>query len=1072
MRLAPVMLLAACLWSIHAYAQTTQGLISGQVRDRSTGRPIVGAKVQAVGSLDSTMRETSSNEDGYYWLTQLSPATYRIAVAAPQFQSREIYELVLPVAGYLDVGFDMRPLSDVWELGYYNTVFLRNELVLPFFGPDVDAGYFSYLPPDSASSGQFEPSVSEVLDPRLIEQLPLAGRDVYSALVLLPGVTSDTATVRSLGLSVDGQRPTSSDFLLDGFDNNNHVTTGSLSLPPEAVEEYRVSTNNFSAEYGGTTGYIANAVTRRGGLQWHGTLYGNLEDRVLDANTFQHNATGIPQPSNREIQSGFWVGGPLPWKGFFAAAAFEYFHSHSFGDPLSLPMPTLQFVNSLPSGSAAARLFQLHPAAEYAPAADGDAGYVSFLPPINLTRWTGLTRFDYEPSGRQHVLLRIAPVQLDRPDFIWTPYGEGGLNQSSTSVAVNVTSAWSARFSTDFRAGFEADSLGWNLADRDLPAVSFSGGPLLPGSSSGFYYDGPAYHDRSHAFGAGGSLIWSLGRHVLKAGATFSTRTLHDTFAIEPHGFYFFPDEASFRNDQPSQLELPLSNLGLQSGTFTAPTSGRYRYNIFSGFFQEDFRATPNLTLNAGVRYEWYGAPQILSGTLDATLASVDGDLRQNIASAALVPAGSEVFHMQSGGWAARAAAAYAPPIFKQRVVFRGGYGMFYDPLYDNLWSSATANDIALADFGAPCNFSGNYLTKAPVLSSQCLAGTSNFLNLTTFAPLRLALVHSFFAGAQARLSNSWALEVNGIGSFGSGLITTDVINRDTGEGRPNPALPDVYYRTNQGQSQYSALTVSARYQSARAGARIFYTWSRSIDNQSDPLLGDFFDLGSSNQTDRSAKNYYGAFTLPNDPGADRADSDFDQRQNFVAFGYWEPPALSKKGLAALSRNWRMSGVFVARSGLPYSVYAGVQNCEPICNTRADLVNPALLRAAPQPVPGGLQLLNPAAFAVPPDGVNGNTGRNEFTGPGFWNIDVSLGRRFPLSRFGERSSLELRADAFNVTNHANLQAPANYLGVDPAFLIPGFGSALYGRTSNPGFPALTPFVENARQVQILLRFDF
>ncbi|HTC35659.1 MAG TPA: carboxypeptidase regulatory-like domain-containing protein [Bryobacteraceae bacterium] len=1072
MRIAAMAFSAFCLLGIHASAQSTQALITGQVRDRTTGRPIGEAIVRADSSDDAVPRGASTNNDGHYWLAELPPATYRIRVTAPGYQAREIYDLAVTVAGYLDINFDLRSLRDVWESGYNHSVIFPDEAVIPFFGPDVAPGYSIELRPDTGTTGQLEPSISEVLDPRLIEQLPLAGRDVYSALVLLPGVTSDTATVRSLGLSDNGQRPTSSDFLLDGVENNNHVTTGSLPLPPEAVDEYRVSTNNFSAEYGGTSGYIANAVTRRGGNAWRGILYGNFEDRFLDANTFQHNANGIPQPPYHETQSGFWVGGPLPWKGLFAAASFEYFNSHSYADPLTLYMPTLQFVDSLPAGSTAARLFQLHPATQYAPASDGDAGNVSFLPPVNLTQWTGLTRLDYEPSGSQHVSIRVAPVRLQRPDFIWTPYGDGGLNQSSNSVAANLTSVWSSRFTSEFTAGWEGDSLGWNLADSDLPAVSFSAGPLLPGSSSGFYYDGPGYHDRSHSLSAGGTLIWALGKHILKAGGKFSTRSLHDSFAIEPHGFYTFPDGASFAMDQPSELELPLSRLGILSGTFTAPTSGNYRYTDSSGFVQEDFRATPNLTLNAGVRYEWYGAPQILSGTLDATLAAPGGDLRENIANATLVPAGSEVFHMQSGGWAARVAASYAPPVFKQRVVFRGGYGMFYDPLYDNLWSSASSNDIALADFGAPCNFSGNYLASPPGLNKQCFQGTSDFLNLTTFVPLRLPLVHSFFLGSQTRLSNSWTLEVNGIGSIGSGLITTDVINRDQGQGPPNPALPDVYYRTNQGESQYSALTVSARYQSAHAMARVFYTWSRSIDNQSDPLLGDFFDLGFSNQTDRSGKTYYGAFTLENNPNADRADSDFDQRQNLVAFGYWEPPGFSGKGIAALSRNWRMSGTFVVRSGLPYSVYAGVQNCQPICNTRAGLVNPALLHSAPQAVPGGVQLLNPAAFAIPPDGVNGSTGRNEFTGPGFWNIDFSLGRRFPLTRLSEHASLELRADAFNVMNHANLQAPANYLGVVPTFLNSDFGSALYGRTSNPGFPALTPFVENARQVQILVRFEF
>src|SRR6267142_630341 len=184
-----------------ARAQSTEGLITGRVRDRSSGRPIVGAKVEALSPLVQARREVDSNGHGYYYLPQLSPGIYQITVTMDQYQTREVHNLVLPVAGYLQIDFDLRPLHDVWELGYYRTLILRNELILPFYGPDVDPAYVSHLDPSLGATGQFEPSVSEVIDPRLIDKLPLAGRDVYSALVLLPGVTSDAATVRSLGLS-------------------------------------------------------------------------------------------------------------------------------------------------------------------------------------------------------------------------------------------------------------------------------------------------------------------------------------------------------------------------------------------------------------------------------------------------------------------------------------------------------------------------------------------------------------------------------------------------------------------------------------------------------------------------------------------------------------------------------------------------------------------------------------------------------------------------------------------------------------------------------------------------------
>ena len=133
--------------------------------------------------------------------------------------------------------------------------------------------------------------MSQVIDPVLIRELPLAGRDVYAALATQPGVASDAPTGRGLGLSVNGQRPSSTNFMLDGVENNNYLLSGPLTrVAPEAVQEYRISTNNFSAEYGRTAGVVANAVTRSGGAAWHGIAYLFLKNEWLNANDFQRNA--------------------------------------------------------------------------------------------------------------------------------------------------------------------------------------------------------------------------------------------------------------------------------------------------------------------------------------------------------------------------------------------------------------------------------------------------------------------------------------------------------------------------------------------------------------------------------------------------------------------------------------------------------------------------------------------------------------------------------------------------------------------------------------------------------------
>ena len=179
-------------------------------------------------------------------------------------------------------------------------------------GPDVDTSRTSFIEAPRGAQGALEATISGVIDPREVRDLPLAGRDLYATLSTQGGVTSDATTARSLGLSANGQRPTSSSFYLDGVQNNNFLVTGPLaSVAPEAVQEYRVSTNNFSAEYGGTTGYVANAVTRAGGNQWHGIGYFYMNDRTLNANGFQQNRLGFDKAGHRERQPGFQTGGPI-----------------------------------------------------------------------------------------------------------------------------------------------------------------------------------------------------------------------------------------------------------------------------------------------------------------------------------------------------------------------------------------------------------------------------------------------------------------------------------------------------------------------------------------------------------------------------------------------------------------------------------------------------------------------------------------------------------------------------------------------------------------------------------------
>jgi hypothetical protein len=229
-----------------------------------------------------------------------------------------------------------------------------------------------------------------------------------------------------------------------------------------------------------------------------------------------------------------------------------------------------------------------------------------------------------------------------------------------------------------------------------------------------------------------------------------------------------------------------------------------------------------------------------------------------------------------------------------------------------------------------------------------------------------------------------------------------------------------------------------------------------------------FTQIGSN-----SSRTDFAAFSRQFDSRGDRGNSDFDQRHNLVFFSIWDlPPVLAGSKAGWLFRDWQFSQLAAFRSGFPYSVRAPIgfdfDNPAILYNGRADVIDPKHA-ALPKPVsvPGGERLLNRAAFAQSPDGVQGNTGRNAFRGPGLYNIDISLSRSFPLRWLGEAGRLSFRADAFNFLNHSNLNNPQPFINQTD------FGVARFGRQGlASGFPAVSPLNETARQVQLILRLEF
>jgi hypothetical protein len=1076
----PALLTLAVLIGISGLrAQTTQGLISGRILDSVSGQPVAGASVSYSSASLSASGTLHSDAAGYYFLPLLSAGTYNIRAGGDKYQPQELQQLELPVAGRIQLDFRLRPLSDVWESGQYRSVFLPGaKTIVTLYGPDVDPSRSGTFEAVKGQRGTLDTSASYVIDPAEIGDLPLLGRDVYAMLVSLPTVGADSGTGRGLGVSVAGQRPSSSNYLLDGVENDNYLITGPLvATAPEAVQEYRISTNNYSAEYGRTAGFVANAVTRAGSGAYHGIGYEYLKNDALDAADFQDNLNATGRRPDKENEFGYQVGGPVVPKGsfrtrLFFSSALDELISHSKQDPSTYLLPTTNFLAAfaVPSTRLASQLLTQFPG-PVIQSRNVDAPY-TVAQPVVVDRLIGLERGDYTTkSGRDHFVARLALSRTTEPDFIWSPYQQfiSALHENTTGIAGNWQRSWTPRITSELKFSYTDDNLWWDRAHPEIPILLTQDGLTLPGSPA-FY----AYRNHNKTPEIVYNTVWTRNRHVITAGVGLLFRYNTGYITVGAGSLYGFSGAYAFATDSPFTFFGTVDPL---SAVPTQPNFNRsYQYTQSYFFAQDSYRVTQRFTLNFGIRYENFGAPSNTGQAKDAMVTlGAGGDFNTRLANATLTEPASgnqRIYGADNKDWAPRFGFSW-DPLGKSKTVFRGGFGIFYDRPFDNLWQNVRTNNDQVNTY-AINSATANYLQPvSTALKSYSFSGL-DLWKLTLLDPkLRNGYTENSFLGVQQQVGDNMTIEVNGTSALGRRLITTDVVNRyyTTTDlftlGRPNGALPDISWRSSQGLSDYYALSTLVRYRLRTVLLQGAYTWSHSIDNQSDPLLGDFFSLNFTSLSSGSNSGPISSFTRQYDSRSDRGNSQFDQRHNLFLVGIWQPQSRWR-----LARGWQVSWLAAFRTGTPYTVLASFQQAPAsggeFLNEPANLLNPGSARLAhPAPGPGGVYLLNAAAFGEPGAGVLGSSGRDQFTGPGLYNVDTSLARTFSLPKLREGTLFTVRADFFNVLNHANLGNPDSLLGDKY------FGLSTYGRQGvGSGFPAVAPLNETARQIQLLLRLVF
>jgi len=1080
-------------------AQSTQAYLTGTADDSVSGHSIPNATISCRGLASSAALPGHTDAGGRFTFAALSPGSYSIRIDAPGYQSQELRQLDLPIAARLELHFHLRPENDVWEARQYQSYLLpESKQVLTFYGPDLDTSRVASFETSHGTVSNLETSVSSVIDSHDLNELPLTGRDAYALLVLLPGVTADTATSRGLGFSVNGQRPSSANYLLDGLENNNMLVTGPLGVVvPEDVSEYRISTNDFSAEFGRTSGFLANAISRAGDNDWHGMAYLHLENELLDANGFQENVQGIARAPLKQIQPGFNAAGPILRKRLFASGSLQLSRFHGRNDPQIYALPTARFIAS--ATGLAGELLKQYPAAAV-PTGPNEDGLVTIAPPVQIEQATGLMRLDYL-SGAHRIFARTSVDREHQPDLLYNPYPQfsSPLHQGSVAIGAGWTWQIGSALTQELRAGRTGDAGHYDRPHSEIPILNPGASvpsegqdyPVsLPGSTSTF-----GYRNLGQNWELVDDLTWIHGRHSWKFGGGLLIRTTESAFLADRDGLFQYRPANSidvtsnlnaFAASMPATVSFAVDGQG--TGIQPVPYNRDYRYTQFDFFAQDAFRVTPRLTLNYGIRYDRFGAPLNTGSTKDVLLAPGAGaNFSQSLETinTLTMPGGNQqLFATDNGNLGVRFGFAYALP--GGNTVLRGSYGIFYDRPYDNLWQMVSTNRQVYESWSV----SGNTITSwspAAAAAQGILQPLNDYHYPEMFQPgIGNPIVQSAYVGIQQKLSDGFSLELNVLASRARRLWSTDVVNRQYSVALSpagyfnnpsavyDPAYGNIDYTANQGLSNYQAFTSTVRFRKPRLNGQASYTWSHSIDNQSDPLAGIFENFNQSNAATKPDDAIRASFTQQFDSNADRANSDFDQRQNLVFFAIYEfpQPAFSRFANAIL-RDWQVSGLGALRSGLPFSaLYSydffthGGSTTGQLLYPHANLVAPALLYASEVPnPPGGVTLLNVAAFApTPGPPTAGNVGRNAFTGPGLVSADLSISRHFAL---GERRKLTLRADFYNALNHANLNNPEEYVN------YPNFGQALYGREEkNSGFPLAAPFNEASRVIQLFLRVEF
>jgi hypothetical protein len=950
---------------------------------------------------------------------------------------------------------------------------------------------------------------------REVADLPINGRDYTKFLVLVSGATGDpsgaTDSPGSFGLfSANGNRGRANNYLLDGTDMNDGYRnlpaineagvfgTPATILPVEAIAEAAIL-SNFEAEYGRNSGAIVNIVTKSGTNNLHGALFEFFRNNWLDARNF-FNPKPDPQTAFRNNQYGFAFGGPIVKNKTFWFTSWEGQRERvglnsvarvpdpreiaALGGPKNSVIAQLLARNPWPAPNRPVALFDSAPNLFVTtPASNNVDSFIEKIDHSFNERNQVTGRYYYGTSDQSFPLAILAGNVLPGFNTV-TPTSVHLVSLSYVKVVstkkVNEVRLGYNRFDEGFfpqDSSFDPRSIGLNTGiqgrqDFGLPFIRIRNDPNLGSSiaSLGATLSVPRERvDTNWHFID--NFSWKLDRHLMKFGYEFRRTFINASFDAGYRGRLDF-----------ASLEDFLSGT-LSGGRAAKGDSRRNTFqNSHAGYVQDSYRWSRNLTVNLGLRYDYFGVIGEKHGLLS------NFDPKQGLV---LVGKGGldRLYDRDLNNFSPRIGLAW-DPTGKGKTVVRAGWGLFYDAYSQDFF----VGQLPFNTFNPGPAY--NPVGPAPILFSfstipQIKSGVpifTDFLDSDVFAVdrnLRTPYVQNFNLNVQQELFKNVVLQVGYVGSHGTKLFRYRDINQPgnpaSSTARPfdnGPFAPSggtFFYVNNletTANSNYNALQTSLTLRDRHGiTAMVNYAWSHSIDNASD---GQDY-VANATQPDNSHR-----------PDQERASSNFDVRHRFVLAFTYEIPTFMKS-FPKLGDGWQFNGIVTVRSGSPFHVnlfddYNGTGEFFP----RPDIVgNPFAGTHGPD------NFLNLSAFKVPCtlDGSDssaagckpgtqhfGSLGRNSLVGPGYANLDLSLFKTTPL---GEQVKLQLRAEVFNVLNHPNFSSPllpgfsadASFNGIDPKT---GRGIGFLPITVTPDVGIGNPFLGGggSRNIQLAVRLTF